>query len=113
MEEEHKHLTAEQKKLQGQVVQSPERVRREMLESQRALQSERREGEVAEQAALSATAAAKAVSEAVLKVNEAAQNAEDLLSMSNKCLEFAKAIKKKELVIHNNGKQKDEVFNIL
>lgn len=45
------------KMLRSQVVQSPERVRREMNESQRALQEERRQGEAADKAALAATTA--------------------------------------------------------
>lgn len=80
-----------------------------MLESQRALESERRDGEASEQAALVATGAAKAVSEAIVKVKDAVNNADELLDVSSKCVEFGKAIKKLELVIANNGKQKDDV----
>ena len=106
---EHAGLLGEIKKLQGQVVHSPERVRREMHESQRALQQERREGEAAEAAALVATTAAKAASDAVSKVNDATSAVGDILDLSNKCIEVGQQIKTREAAIEQNRKDAGEV----
>ena len=61
---------AEEKRLTGQVVLSPERVRREMHESQRALQQERREGEEQEQQAQVSATAQAAVEDGISKVRQ-------------------------------------------
>ena len=93
---EHGNLVAEVAKCQGQVVQSPERVRREMHESQRALASERREGEAAEAAALVASTAARAVQNAVSKVADASAALGEILDLSNKCIEISQQTKARE-----------------
>ena len=106
---EHAALLAEVKKLQAQVVHSPERVRREMHESQRALQQERRDGEAAEAAALVARTAAKAVVDACGKVQDATAAVGDILDLSNKCIEVGHSIKAREASIQANRKDAAEV----
>ena len=106
---EHTALLAEVSKLQSQVVHSPERVRREMHESQRALQQERRDGEAAEAAALVAQTAAKAVVDACGKVSDATSAVGDILDLSNKCIEVGHSIKAREASIQSNRKDAAEV----
>jgi len=106
---DHGKLLAEVKKLQSQVVQSPERVRREMHESQRALQQERREGEAAEAAALVATNAAKIAVEGHAKVVEAAEVVGGIMELSNKCVEVSHQVKAREAAIARNRKDAGEV----
>mmetsp|Transcript_61446 Transcript_61446/g.139091 ORF Transcript_61446/g.139091 Transcript_61446/m.139091 type:complete len:502 (-) Transcript_61446:292-1797(-) len=106
---EHSGYVAETKKLQSQVVHSPERVRREMHESQRALVSERRDGEAAEQAALAASQAAKVCEDGVAKVHEASKAVGEILDLSNKCIEVSSQIKTREAAISANRKDASEV----
>lgn len=106
---DHGKALAELKKLQSQVVQSPERVRREMHESQRALQQERREGEAAEAASLVASNAAKITTDAVSKVNEAAEAVSEIMDLSNKCVEVSQQVKAREAAIASFRKDAAEV----
>jgi len=107
---ERGNVSAEIRKLQSQVVHSPERVRREMHESQRALQQERREGEAAEQAALVATTATKVVDEANLKVKEALAVAEEIAEHTSKWHDTVQQIKTKEAKTTVNRKEASEVM---
>jgi len=107
---ERGNASAEIRKLQSQVVHSPERVRREMHESQRALQQERREGEAAEQAALVATTATKVVDEANLKVQEALAVAEEVAEHTSKWHDTVGQIKAKEAKTAVNRKEASEVM---
>lgn len=109
---EHTALLAEVSKLQSQVVHSPERVRREMHESQRALQQERRDGEAAEAAALVAQTAAKAVVDACGKVSDATAAVGEILDLSNKCIEVGHSIKAREASIQSNRKDAAEVGHL-
>lgn len=108
---EHTALLADVQKLQAQVVHSPARVRREMHESQRALQQERRDGEAAEAAALVARTAAKAVVDACGKVHDATAAVGDILDLSNKCIEVGHSIKAREASIQTNRKDAAEVIS--
>ena len=93
LKKSHDISTAEVNKLQSQVVHSPERVRREMHESQRALQQERREGEAAEQAALVASTAAKVLGEAISRINDATAVCGEIESETSKWQESLNEIK--------------------
>lgn len=104
--------TSEKSKLESQVVHSPERVRREMHESQRALQQERREGETAEQAALVATASAKVVEDAIEVVQDATAAGVEIESETNKWQSLIAEIKIHEVQIAQNARAVSEKVQV-
>ena len=106
---EHADAMEEVKRLTGQVVQSPERVRREMHESQRALQQERRDGEKQEEAAQVSATALQAVEDGVSKVNDGVAALQEILDESNRCIDSAQQIKASELAIEKNRKEVGQV----